>query len=77
MEAHKSSSHKLDITQVFKASQFFTQSDIVEETPLLRHDLLSSLYGAEILLKREDRQLGISVLKQATPSKLEAPTTNT
>lgn len=58
MENHKDSSFKLDLTQVYKASQLFSQSDVIEETPLTHSSLLSSLYGAEILLKREDQQLG-------------------
>lgn len=46
MEAHKNSPNKLDLTQVYKASQLFSQSDVIEETPLTHNTLLSSLYGA-------------------------------
>jgi threonine dehydratase len=77
MEAHKSSTHKIDLTQVFRASQLFSQTDVIEETPLLKHDLLSTIYGAEILLKREDRQLGTCTSTQGTRTRSEVHTTNT
>ena len=58
MEKHKISTHKIDLTQVFQAHQYFSQTDIIKETPLTPATQLSNRYGAKIWLKREDTQLG-------------------
>lgn len=52
MEAHKSSPHKIDLTEVFKAEQLFSQTDIVDNSALTYCDLLSTAYDAKIYLKR-------------------------
>ena len=44
MEEHKKSEHKIDLTEVFKAHQFFSQTDIIEETTLLHSPNLSNDY---------------------------------
>lgn len=77
MESHKNSTHKLDLTQVYKASQLFSQSDVIEETPLTHNSLLSSVYGAEILMKREDQQLGKLSDTQVEPIRFEELTIST
>lgn len=58
LEAHKNSPHKIDLTEVFKASHLFSQTEVISETALTYSSMLSAKYGAEIFLKREDQQLG-------------------
>lgn len=58
MEEHKKSEHKIDLTEVFKALQQFSQTNIVEETALTHSPNLSTEYDAHIYLKREDHQRG-------------------
>jgi threonine dehydratase len=57
-ESHKRSEHIINLTEVFKAYQLFSQTDIVEDTALIHSPRLSQEYEANIFLKREDHQRG-------------------
>ena len=46
VEAHKNSPHKIDLSQVFKAQQLVSQTDVIEETALTYASELSQQYGA-------------------------------
>jgi len=60
LEDHKKSKHKIDLSEVFRAHQIFSQTDIIEETALTFSHHLSTEYEASIYLKREDHQRGTS-----------------
>ena len=77
MESHKESQHKIDLTQVFRAHQLFSQDDFIVESALMHSEQLSKSFEAEILLKREDSQKGEPVVIQEGPSRSEEPTSST
>ena len=57
-EAHKKSPAKLDLAQVFKAHQLFSQTEVVDQSETLLSKYLSDSYDANIFLKRENNQRG-------------------
>lgn len=58
LEEHKRSAHCIKLSEVFRASHLFSQSDIIEETALIHSPRLSQEYEANIYIKREDHQRG-------------------
>jgi len=76
VQEHKKSQHKIDLTEVFKAHQYFSQTDIVEETTLLHCPNLSTEYEANIFLKREDHQRGSARSTQVARTKYAEPITS-
>lgn len=44
MEKHKDSHYKIDLTQVFRASHYFSQTDVIVESSLLPSDQLSKSF---------------------------------
>lgn len=74
-EDHLKSHNKIDISKVYKASNYFSKNETVTQSSFTKVELLSELFGCNVYLKREDQQLGtILILQKPKPSRSEEST---